>query len=121
MGGGTAYVASREKDPFLKLFSMGVVNQESCFTCPFRNETSADIRLGDYWGERFKNNEDGVSMVLINGSRGLALLKKINQVLVIFLSEILRTNQYVLKLFFIQIFEKHSDIAIHTTCSLRHM
>ena len=54
MGGGTAYVASREKDPFLKLFSMGVVNQESCFTCPFRNETSADIRLGDYWGERFK-------------------------------------------------------------------
>ena len=78
MGGGTAYVASREKDPFLKLFSMGVVNQESCFTCPFRNETSADIRLGDYWGERFKNNEDGVSMVLINGSRGLALLNAVS-------------------------------------------
>lgn len=77
-GGGTAYVASREKDPFLKLFSMGVVNQESCFTCPFRNETSADIRLGDYWGERFKNNEDGVSMVLINGSRGLALLNAVS-------------------------------------------
>ena len=54
------------------------VNQESCFTCPFRNETSADIRLGDYWGERFKNNEDGVSMVLINGSRGLALLNAVS-------------------------------------------
>lgn len=78
MGGGTAYVASREKDPFLKLFSMGVVNQKSCFTCPFRNKTSADIRLGDYWGERFKNNEDGVSMVLINGSRGLALLNAVS-------------------------------------------
>ena len=71
-------MASRGKDPFLKLFSMGVVNQESCFTCPFRNKTSADIRLGDYWGERFKNNEDGVSMVLINGSRGLALLNAIS-------------------------------------------
>ena len=75
---GTTYVESREKDPFLKLFSMGVVNQESCFTCPFRNRTSADIRLGDYWGERFKNNEDGVSMVLVNGIRGLALLNAIS-------------------------------------------
>ena len=46
MGGGTAYVASREKDPFLKLFSMGVVNQESCFTCPFRNETFDWVTIG---------------------------------------------------------------------------
>lgn len=83
VGGGTAYVESREKDPFLKLFSMGVVNQEACFTCPFRNKTSADIRLGDYWGERFKNNEDGVSMVLISGNRGLTLLNDIRDRIII--------------------------------------
>lgn len=77
-GGGTAYVESRERDPFLKLFSMGVVNQEACFTCQYRNKTSADIRLGDYWGERFRNNEDGVSMVLANGNRGLALINAIS-------------------------------------------
>ena len=77
-GGGTAYVKSREKDPFLKLFSLGVVNQETCFTCPFRNQTAADIRLGDYWGERFKDNESGVSMVLISSSRGLDIFNAIS-------------------------------------------
>ena len=77
--GGTAYAASREKDPFLKLFSMGVVNQESCLTCPFRNKTSADIRLGDYRGERFKNNEDGVFMVLINGMNAVSDKVTINR------------------------------------------
>ncbi len=75
VGGGTAYVEHRGKDPFLKLFSMGVVNQESCFTCPFRNKSSADIRLGDYWGNRFKDNEEGVSMVIVNSSRGQEILE----------------------------------------------
>jgi hypothetical protein len=77
-GKGVAYVENRKKDPFLKLFSMGVVNQESCFTCPLRNKTSADIRLGDYWGERFEKNEDGVSMVLVNGRRGSLLINAIS-------------------------------------------
>ena len=77
IGGGTAYVEHKERDPFLKLFSMGVVNQESCFTCPFRNKSSADIRLGDYWGNRFKDNEEGVSMVIVNSSRGQEILDAI--------------------------------------------
>lgn len=58
---------------------MGVVNQESCLTCPFRNKTSADIRLGDYRGERFKNNEDGVFMVLINGMNAVSDKVTINR------------------------------------------
>lgn len=57
---------------------MGVVNQDTCFKCPFRNKTSADIRLGDYWGKRFQNNEEGVSMVLVNSERGLELLNAIS-------------------------------------------
>ena len=77
IGGVTAYVEHKERDPFLKLFSMGVVNQESCFTCPFRNKSSADIRLGDYWGNRFKDNEEGVSMVIVNSSRGQEILDAI--------------------------------------------
>lgn len=78
VGGGTAYVEHRGKDPFLKLFSMGVVNQESCFTCPFRNKSSSDIRLGDYWGNRFKDNEEGVSMVIVNSSFGQEILDSIH-------------------------------------------
>jgi len=75
--GRAAYVEHRGKDPFLKLFSIGVVNQESCFTCLFRNKSTADIRLGDYWGNRFKDNEEGVSMVIVNSSRGQEMLDAI--------------------------------------------
>lgn len=57
---------------------MGVVNQESCFTCPFRNETSADIRWVTIGVNASKTMKNGVSMVLINGSRGLALLNAVS-------------------------------------------
>lgn len=71
------YIAEVNNDPFLKLFTMGVVNQESCFSCPFRNQTAADIRLGDYWGSRFLENEKGVSMVLVNTEIGSELINSI--------------------------------------------
>ena len=80
-GGGISYVADREYDPFLKLFTMGVVNQESCFTCPYRNLSSADIRLGDYWGKRYENSEEGVSMVIVNTLQGAGLMKAVEGVL----------------------------------------
>lgn len=64
------YVSSRKRDPFLKLFSMGVYNQKECFTCEFRNFSGADIRLGDFWGKRFQHQEDGVSMVLLLTEKG---------------------------------------------------
>ena len=34
--------------------------------------------MGDYWGERFEKNEDGVSMVLVNGRRGSLLINAIS-------------------------------------------
>lgn len=66
-----------DNDPFLKLFTLGVVNQKSCFTCPFRNKTSADVRLGDYWGPRFERTEEGVSMILVNTEKGRKLIDAI--------------------------------------------
>lgn len=64
------YIRSGKKDPFLKLFSMGVLNQKECFTCPMRNESAADIRLGDFWGKRYENSEEGYSMVLLLTDKG---------------------------------------------------
>lgn len=71
------YIAGMDSDPFLRLFTLGVVNQKSCFTCPFRNKTAADVRLGDYWGSRFERNEDGVSMILVNTEVGRKLVDAI--------------------------------------------
>lgn len=64
------YVCSRKTDYFLKLFSMGVLNQKECYTCKFRNSSAADIRLGDYWGKRYQNLEEGFSMVLLQTEVG---------------------------------------------------
>lgn len=64
------YIKSRKTDPFLKLFSMGFLNQKECFTCPLRNESAADIRLGDFWGKRYANSEEGYSMVLLLTDKG---------------------------------------------------
>jgi coenzyme F420-reducing hydrogenase beta subunit len=37
----------------------------TCYNCKFRyNQISSDIRVGDYWGEKHKNNTKGVSCVL---------------------------------------------------------
>lgn len=74
------YVNKKEKDPFLKLFTMGVVNQECCFTCKYRNHSAADLRLGDYWGEKYKNTEDGVSMLLIGTDSGKGFVEKLEDV-----------------------------------------
>lgn len=71
------YTAVKDKDPFLKLFTLSVVNQRACFTCPYRNKSAADIRIGDYWGKRFADSEDGVSMVLIGTEKGCRLIDSI--------------------------------------------
>ena len=69
------YIASRKKDPFLKIFTMGVMNQKECFSCQYRNKSLADIRLGDYWGDRYKKSEEGYSMVLLNTKNGREIFK----------------------------------------------
>lgn len=71
------YVCSRKKDPFLKLFSMGTLNQKECFTCMYRNNSFADIRLGDFWGARYQKSEKGYSMVLTLSENGEKIISNI--------------------------------------------
>ena len=71
------YICSRDKDPFLKLFSLGCLNQRECFACQYRNKSQADIRLGDYWGERYKGSEKGYSMVLVNTLKGKKVIEEL--------------------------------------------
>ena len=82
-GGYWEYINPVYKDLFLKLFTMGVVNQRSCFECPYRNQTQADVRLGDYWGKRYQYDDDGYSMILVNSKNGESILNAIKSELVI--------------------------------------
>lgn len=74
------YICSRKKDPFLKLFSMGTLNQKECFTCMYRNNSFADIRLGDFWGERYQKSEKGYSMVLTLSEIGEKIISNLESI-----------------------------------------
>lgn len=74
------YICSRKKDPFLKLFSMGTLNQKECFTCMYRNNSFADIRLGDFWGERYQESEKGYSMVLTLSEIGEKIISNLEDI-----------------------------------------
>ena len=78
------YKKNSEGDLFYNAFFDNVLLCKSCFDCPVRQEFSkADIRLGDYWGKRFQDREDGVSAVLILNEKGERVLKYNKNVLII--------------------------------------
>ena len=51
----------------------------SCSECPYREKSSADIRIGDYWGRKFNNSESPVSMVIANTQLGVDLLSNLKE------------------------------------------
>ena len=76
-GGKTVYFSERE-DLFYKFFLRRYVQLMPCYTCPFRRENSAaDIRLGDMWGDKYAENHDGVSITVAMTEKGWAALQNI--------------------------------------------
>lgn len=71
------YHKSEKKDLFYDVFRTQVVYNKSCYECKYRITTNADLRIGDYWGTKFKKNRKGVSMVLVDTKRGKELLEKL--------------------------------------------
>lgn len=69
---GTAheYRKMERRDDFYAVFRRGLCDMESCFDCPYRKRSAADIRIGDYWGTRFARESYGVSMVIANTDNG---------------------------------------------------
>lgn len=68
---GKTFYGKRENTLFWQVFFENVLLGDSCYKCRLRKEMSmADIRLGDYWGRRFQNRQDGVSAVFACNERG---------------------------------------------------
>lgn len=61
---GKVYLKNDRKDPFYVFFRNSLCDMPTCYECPYREKSGADIRMGDYWGPRFEKNEEGVSMVI---------------------------------------------------------
>lgn len=79
------YKEPSEGDLFYHAFFDNVLFAKACFTCPVRqNISKADVRLGDYWGQRFQAREDGISAILLLSETGRAFLRSIQDSLQIF-------------------------------------
>ena len=77
IGNGKNYYKKNEiKDDFYAFFRRGLCNMKACFDCPYREKSAADIRIGDFWGEKYQGDKNGVSMVITNSTVGEKLLKE---------------------------------------------
>lgn len=64
---------------YYDFFNSGIIFNECCYDCNYRDASCADIRIGDYWGPKFKNNKNGINMIITNTQKGeeiINLLKK---------------------------------------------
>lgn len=69
----------KNDDIFFRIFLENMVLNECCYTCPYHgNNSSADIRIGDFWGEKYKDDRDGVTGILVFTENGSDALKTIN-------------------------------------------
>lgn len=78
IGENKNYTGIAEKDRFYKCFFDNVVLNKSCFNCEARAKVSeADIRLGDFWGKRYLERQDGISLILTLTDKGNRLIKEL--------------------------------------------
>ena len=66
---------------YITAFMSGVIFRENCFSCPYAQpKRNSDITIADFWG--IKNTKiptnNGVSLLLANTTRGLALIEEIS-------------------------------------------
>lgn len=80
--GKKSFVNSRytKGDLYYKLFLGDFCTNPACHNkCKFKyDKSSADIRIGDAWGETYKENEDGVTSTVAFTDRGKSILEKVN-------------------------------------------
>lgn len=61
-----------EGDPFYSLFFSNCCLGKACYhRCKYKyDQSAADIRIGDLWGTKYSQNEDGVSAVIVFTKKG---------------------------------------------------
>ncbi len=76
----SVYSRLSQGDRFYKLFLGDFCTNPACLKkCKFKyDQSAADIRIGDLWGNAYKENEEGVSALVAFTERGSQVVSKIN-------------------------------------------
>lgn len=65
-------------DLYFKLYLSNSCLNKSCYDCQLRmGYAASDIRIGDFWGSKYKDNIEGVSLVVLNSVQGSNLWDQI--------------------------------------------
>lgn len=81
---GNSYIRSKFDDPYLISFLKEISLRENCYACPYTStKRMGDITLADFWGYRstsfkMRNNEKGISLVLVNSDAGEKWFQRIS-------------------------------------------
>lgn len=76
--GRELYSCDEFSDNFYRAYKSGVANHDSCLNCPFRNSSSADLRIGDYWDDDYVKNDHPTSMVVVITKKGKEVFNRIS-------------------------------------------
>ncbi|MFZ5986466.1 MAG: Coenzyme F420 hydrogenase/dehydrogenase, beta subunit C-terminal domain [Bacillota bacterium] len=78
-----SYIADAFTDPYLIGFLNDYFSRECCHNCKFTNlNRPSDITIADFWGyisddKKFRNDEKGISLVVINSPNGSHIFNEI--------------------------------------------
>lgn len=81
---GNSYVEGKDLRIFRRFFYKHYIHRPACHNCKYTNlKRPSDITIGDFWGDKeaiakFVDNK-GISLVLINTSKGEAILNDIKK------------------------------------------
>ncbi len=73
----SSVVLYQKEDPYFHMFEKGACYSKACYECRWRDRSVADIRIADYWGERFANDTTGVSMIIQISTHGKEFIDRI--------------------------------------------
>ncbi len=70
----------KDKDMFYKLFLSDTCLNKPCYiSCKYKQtKSAADIRVGDFWGKTYSQNDKGVSIVITYNDKGNNILKELS-------------------------------------------
>ncbi|MDD3040121.1 Coenzyme F420 hydrogenase/dehydrogenase, beta subunit C-terminal domain [Bacteroides sp.] len=80
---GEVYIGSWFKDPYMRLFLRDNILRKSCYHCHYTNmDRMGDVTIGDFWGykascKQDKDTDEGISMLLVNSSKGKKIFDEI--------------------------------------------
>ncbi len=68
----------QKDDPYFQMFEKGACYSKACYECRWRDRSVADIRIADYWGNKFSFDTTGVSMIIQVSEKGKQIISQIS-------------------------------------------